>query len=351
MKKVLIIGLTPPLEGGSQQHIFEIVKRLNKKKFDITVLTQKASLCKKYARCIEIPLKNKPGYGQSFEFFSAVKKMLYAFKEYDIIHLQENYLFLLIPALKRITSAKIIATVHGMKGFKYYDNKVLWWIFKNKLKKADRIIAISPTDKLLLEKISNNVTYIPNGVDISAYKGRAKINKKIVFIGRIHEQKGVIYLLRAFETLSREFPEFKLEIIGKLNEYSAELKKQFPDKRIVWKGYVSNRKEIAKELKSAYCIVLPSLWEGLPLTLLESLASQRPVITTSLPVISMIVNNQKNCILVSPKNSDEIIETVTYFVNNPASASKIGKQGKLLSQNYSWGAITNKLAKIYGEKN
>ena len=347
--KILIIGLTPPLEGGSQQHIFEVVKRLDKKGVDVTVLTQKGTLCNKYVRCIEIPLKNKSGYAQSFEFYNQVKKMIGSFKGYDVIHLHESYLFLLIPALKRTTKAKVIATVHGLKGFKYYDCKLLWWIFKNKLNRADKLIAVSPAELADLKKeIRVPIEYISNGVDISIYKKVSpKISKKITFIGRIHEQKGLIYLLEAFEKIKNKFPDLKLEIVGRINDYALELKKRYLDKRIIWKGYISDRQIMAKELKSAHCIVLPSLWEaGPPLTLFESWAAGRPVIISSLKYMQPIVNS-KNSFLVRPKDSNELAKAIAKVILDKRLASKIAKEGHKSVKFYDWKNIALQTKKVY----
>jgi glycosyltransferase involved in cell wall biosynthesis len=81
-------------------------------------------------------------------------------------------------------------------------------------------------------------------VDLSVYSERIRVDNKITFIGRIHEQKGIVYLLEAFDKIKNEIPEYRLEIIGKINDYALDLQDKFRDKRIVWTGFINDRKEI-----------------------------------------------------------------------------------------------------------
>lgn len=343
-KQILMIGLTPPIEGGSEMHIYEVASRIAKiSRFDIKVFTQKNSICKDKIGIV-LP-KQHPLRILFFIFNLLLRLPKIMFLKYQIIHVHENYLFFFLPIFR--IRFKTIATVHGIEGFKFYDNKFLWFFYKQALKAANIIIAVSKEDKQLLEREFKNVVHIPNGVDTPLYdKIRTKTEKRIMFIGRIHEQKGIIYLLKAFSLLTKQFPEFRLHIIGKINEYALGLKKEFPDKRIIWHGYISDRKAIAKLLKSAYCIVLPSLWEGLPLTLFEALASARPVIVSRIPSMN-IINENKNALFVNPADSADLSKKIILLIKNKKKANLIGKAGRKLAERYSWDNIALETSKVY----
>ena len=339
-KQILMIGLTPPLEGGSERHIYEISSILQ-----CTILTQKNSICKKK---IEIPIFKKIPIIKNLSF--ALLSFVYAFyllaskKRFDTIHIHENLLYFLAPILK--IRYRIIITVHGIKGFRFYDNKLLWVFFRYALKNADKIIAVSLDDKAILNKIFKDVSYIPNGVDLSLYKKiKEKTEKKIVFIGRIHEQKGIMYLLNAFNEFNKNNLEFKLEIIGEINDYAKNLMSEFNNSNIIWKGYLIDRAEIIKSLKSAYCIVLPSLWEGLPLTLFESLASARPVIISDIPAFKSVIKDE--ALFFRTKDSRDLAEKLNKLIENKEFAKKLGEKGSKLANLYSWKAIAKKTKEIY----
>lgn len=352
MKSVLMIGLTPPLEGGSERHIFELSKRLE----NVDVLTQKGSSCE---RKIELPVCGKSTFIRNISFFIScciysIKLLL--IKRYDTIHIHENLLYLLIPLLK--LRYEVIVTVHGLKGFKFHDKKYLWFFFVICLGYADKMIVVSPQDSLRLR----NAYYIPNGVDMSLYQDKTKVFKKITYIGRIHKQKGLIDLLEAFTRFNKNYGEFKLEIIGEINDYAKELMEwqrnlanyyakeiqelqsdtfHEPESNVIWRGYVSDRKEIAKSLKSACCIVLPSLWEGLPLTLFEALASGRPVIVSDIDAFKSIIENNE-AVFFEAGNSQDLEEQIEKVILH----NQIGNKGKGLAEQYDWNLIAQKYIEV-----
>ena len=95
-KRVLMIGLTSPLEGGSQRHIYEISSRMK----NCTVLTQKGSICKNK---IELPVIRRSIFLRNIFFaflcYLYMIKLL-IFKKYDVIHIHENVLYPLSFLLK-----------------------------------------------------------------------------------------------------------------------------------------------------------------------------------------------------------------------------------------------------------
>ena len=341
-EKILMMGFTPPEEGGSERHIFELSLRIR----NCEVFTQKNSACKSK---IEAPMIKKPLFLRNALFMIA--SLVYAVylavsfrKKYDIVHVHENLLYFAIPILK--LRHKVFATVHGINGFKFYDNKLLWLFFKSALHFADRIIAVSKEDKKELGREFDNVSYMPNGVDLSAYKGISpKIENKITFIGRIHEQKGIVYLLEAFENIENKFPDFKLEIIGEINDYAKELRERFRSKRIIWRGFVSSRKEIARSLKSAYCIALPSIWEGLPLTLFEALASERPVMLSDIKAFRSVVKDE--AVFFKPEDAGALSKKIMEMIKSQKKGESIGKKGARLAEKYGWENIALELDNLY----
>ncbi len=345
MKDILMMGLTPPEEGGSERHIFEISSRLD----NVNVLTQKNSICKNK---IGIKILKSSTLLRNVSF--AVSAFLYSLilvfslrKKYRTIHIHENLLYFLTPLLK--IRYNVVVTVHGIKGFKFYDNKILWFIFKQPLKLANRVISVNLEDKKILEKELKRVSYVPNGVDLFLYKNiNAKIENKISFIGRIHEQKGLVYLLEAFDKIKGNYPNFKLCIIGEINDYARELQKKFQDKRVIWKGFLSDREDIVRTLKSSYCIVLPSLWEGLPLTLFESLASGRPVIVSDIPAFKSVIKNE--ALFFDSKDSKDLKIKIEQIIENPKYANSLGGKGLKLSEEYDWSNIAKETKEVYYEK-
>lgn len=339
--KSLMIGWTPPKEGGSEQHIFELSSRTSS-----SVLTQRGSICRDK---IELAVPIKPVWLANFSFFIEAflysVYLLFSRKKYEVIHIHENILYFLVPILR--LRYKVVVTIHGINGFKFYDNKILWQIFKTPLLTASAIIAVNKADQSKLSRYFRNVFYIPNGVDVNLYaKTKSKVENKISFVGRIHEQKGVIYLLEAFSILSKKNPSLKLELIGDVNQYAQSLMKLFPNKNILWRGYMGDRKQLAKTLKSARVIVLPSLWEGLPLTLFEALGTARPVVLSDIPAFRSIITS-KEAIFAKAKNARDLADKVSQAIEDKAKSEIIGKNGQKKARLYDWSEIASSLEKVY----
>ncbi|MEK6935106.1 MAG: glycosyltransferase family 4 protein [Nanoarchaeota archaeon] len=341
MLKTLMIGLTPPLEGGSERHIFEVASRMD----NVVVLTQKGSLCKDK---IEIYVSKMRGYMQSLTFFLSVFFNLprIFLSKFDTVHIHENYLFLLLPLFK--IKFNTVVTIHGISGFRFYENKLIWSIFRKVLKFSDKIIVVSLPEKHILEEEFKNTYYITNGVDNSVYDDiRVDVEKKITFVGRIHEQKGILYLLEAFYKIKDKRPEFRLELIGEINDEAKEFMRKFPDKRIIWRGFILDRKELFREIKSSYVLVYPSLWEALPWpALLEGLGSGRPAIASDLKGMNEIFLNKENILLVESKNSDDIYEKLLKVIEDEKFANFIGSNGKKEAKKYDWGNIVIKVNEV-----
>lgn len=348
MKKALIVGLTPPLEGGSETHIKELEQRIS----NSWALTQKGSSCQKK---IELFILSSKGFLKSISFFGSALAysvgMLLSKKRFDIVHIHENFGYFLAPLLK--IRYKVIITVHGITGFKFYENKILWFFFKNALKFADKIVSVSIGDKHELEKDGLKVEYVPNGVDLALMDEikSVKEKKRIVFVGRIHEQKGLRYLLEAFNSLSKELKDYELHIIGKNEgEYYEYIKKEFPNTKVKFRGFITDRKKLFNEIKSAQILVFPSLWEALPWpALLEGMSSGKPVIASDLKGMRLVFKDGKNIVLTKPSNSKDIAQKLMYLVKNKTMAHKIGKEGEKLARKYSWDSTSEKIEKIYNK--
>ena len=346
--RILMIGLTPTRKetGGSEKHICEIAKRLAKS-YDISVLTQKGSMCSDFAKTFEINLPNTQLF-RSLVFFVNVLVYVLFSKKYDIIHIHENYLFLLTPILK--LRAKLVATVHGCVGFRYYDILPLRLIYFNLLKFANKVIFVSEHDYSLFKEKIPQAICIPNGVDISKFKQSKRVVDNVIYFGRFHPQKGIEYLLQAFANFVKQYKNYKLILIGKENDYCTYLKSLVESEKIpnvVFAGYVDDI-VLTNTLESAKIIVLPSLFEGQSIAVLEALASGRPLITTNI-LANKFLERENTALLVEPADSEALASAIIKLVENNKLADKLAETGRKLSQKYDWNVIAELVGKTYGE--
>lgn len=155
----------------------------------------------------------------------------------------------------------------------------------------------NPIDKALIDEKSKA---------LSPYDKDDK-SIKFVWTARIHRSKGQDILVRAFYIVHQAIPNSKLYLIGKyeLNDtYFQGLEKYIKDNRlsdsVIFTGFDDNP---YKWVANAECYVMPSRKEGLPNSLIDAMYLGKPVVaTTCVPIVSRIVKDGYNGILVSPED-------------------------------------------------
>ena len=140
-------------------------------------------------------------------------------------------------------------------------------------------------------------------------------DKRIVTAARLAEAKNLPLLINAFNTISRKYGEYRLEIYGEGPDRK-KLEKMIYDlelvDKVILKGYTKNLHE---EIKTAACFVLASNYEGISNAMLEALGLGVPTICTDCPIggARMFIENMKNGILV-PVGDQKALETAIELV-------------------------------------
>ncbi len=376
----MIIEAWHPIWGGGQKVAYEISKRLSEN-YNIKVDLFVMNLAGKQENFVE-NINNK------FRVIYVGKKRNWTFKdrifwlldlvnivrkfhkkyEYNLIYAHSTLPGLPGKLLSKWLRIPVVFHVHGSsvetlekmygKGLKTKILKFLN-IFIQRMIKYD--LEITVDRKFLEYKNVNKPIYIPNGVDIEKFD-EIKVSKsedifKILFVGRLHPQKGLKYLIEAAKTLFKNKYiniNYRFIIIGDGEEKSIlkELVKRYGLEDIfIFKGYLSGYKLI-KEYKSSHLFILPSLYEGFPLTILEAWAAKLPVLVSNVGEIPFIVKEGYNGFLVNPSDVNDLTEKLRLILDmDKTYLKKIGENGyNLVKNNYDWNIITgnifNKLVKL-----
>lgn len=234
---------------------------------------------------------------------------------------------------------------------------------RDALNRADRIICVSGDTKKWLLKVYGKrylkkIKTIPGGVDLEAYNNfeRIKIinkkydlkNKKIViFVGKLTQPKGVIYLVKAAPKIKGE-----IFILGEGDE-GPKLKQYIEEKNIKnvhLLGYFG--KERTKELKEFYrradVLVVPSIWdEPLGLVVLEAMASGTVVVASKKGGIPLAVKDGVNGFLVRARSSKAIAQAVNKILQNPILTQKMATAAmKTVKERFDWLLIARRFEDI-----
>ncbi|MEK7464047.1 MAG: glycosyltransferase family 4 protein [Patescibacteria group bacterium] len=203
-------------------------------------------------------------------------------------------------------------------------------------------------------KFSKTVEYIPNGVNTKEFfpaqvvKDTSKL--KLLFVGRLVEQKGVTYLIKAVEQIILKNPSLKdaisCDVIGdgSLREsLEAEAKSKNLEHAFSFLGWAS-RADLPAYYQKADVFVLPSFDEGMPNVVLEAIASGMAIIATDIAGNDELVESGSNGFLY--KDHKDLSEIIEKFIKDPDLRTSFGKASELKSQTFSWKMVAEKYINI-----
>jgi len=361
-----LISSQPNNFYGGDIAVLNIVRHLDKERYipivasfaetrhaDIPFLIKEAQ--NRGIAAILIPCRGRFDYN----VIGALRRILID-QKIDVIHCH-GYKADIIGCLAcRFLPVKKIATIHG------------WWVGRSiklrlydiidaiALRGFDRVIAVSSFlgDSVKKKGIADNrVMHIPNGVDCDAIEKADGSGVRAEFklsaddivvgtVGRLSKEKGQKYLLAAV----KEIPDITVMIVGagplgeSLIRHAREL--GIAD-RVIFTGF---RTDIYDFLAAFDIFALPSLSEGMPLSLLEAMAAGKPVVATQVGGIPAVMKNRETGILIAPGNTGYLVEAIRTLLKNPDWAKDLGAASRReVRTDFSVVSIADRYAAVYGD--
>ena len=209
---------------------------------------------------------------------------------------------------------------------------------------ADQSIVTNREALLFLQLRYNlppdRVWFIPNGVGPEFFHARSfsgGIATKLLFVGTWIDHKGIYYLAKAFEKVLRVIPEARLTIAGCL-ELEEKVRRCFaPAAQAaleVW-PFVA-RGEISSLYAKHEIFVLPSLMEGMPLVLLEAMASGMAVVTTESSGMTDMVEDSHDGLFVIPGDTESLSAAMVRLCRDPELRLRLGSAAQEKMKRYTW---------------
>ena len=277
----------------------------------------------------------------------------------DIVHSQ--MIGMGVPALAAKKLFGIPYIIWGRGSDVYLTRKYERLFLKPVLKKADAVIALTEQMKEKIgEFYERDAFVIPNGINLEEYAGLSKENlraelqfgrsdKVIIYIGRLSPVKGVEYLIRAMRLVKDKEPDAKLMLIGDGSEkekLKSIIKKLNLEHLVMHLPQLPNQ-NIPKYAVASDVLVLPSLSEGFPMTILEAMASGLPIVSTKVSGLPEIVKEGKNGFLVEPGNPEQLADKILLLLKDDGVRATMSANNKESVKQYGWETVIGKLEKIY----
>ena len=270
----------------------------------------------------------------------------------DIIH-AHDFGSMMWPILCKILKPKLklIYTIHSSPDVKNW-NKITLLINRYFI---DMNIAIS--EDILNDCVKNKLKAkkIYNGIDIKSWKlsqGDTRIFR-IINVARItHQIKGQDILIKALKDCKDKGIKFVCDLVGEVNDVKSckYLKTLTKDSDLSDEiNFLENREDVPDLLAQSDLFILPSRIEGLPLSLLEAMASRLPVIASNISGSAELVEHGKNGLLFESENHSDLAEKILFLYNNREEMKRLAENAvesaqrfdiSVMVENY-WGLYKN----------
>jgi glycosyltransferase involved in cell wall biosynthesis len=373
--KILFLNHSSPLkEGGVETRTREVAWRMAKLGHQVTILCGKTQvddpdivevngvqiitkkilplwLLRSYPYPHYLPLAAANLFLMFHLYFFLRKEKIDLVRE-DIAPFPPSFLlsFFTLPA-----SPKRMAVVHmlakSLKDWVKYYGKVFGFggylmnrLLRSGILKYTKIVsdAIWFADELKESPaIANRVYYVPNGVDITVFNkvGNRPSNGQVrlLSVGRLVDTKGHRYLIEALSHIKPQFPNIRLNILGNgpLKAPLLQLAKERGVDDMIEIIPPINHQQMPELLTQYDFFVMPSLWEGLPVSLIEAMASKLPIIATDIPAITDVLNKE-SAVFAEKENAVDLAQKLQWAVEHRSEVRRYAESAYAISKKFDW---------------
>src|SRR3989338_7998184 len=338
MQRINLLYVITKLElGGAQKQLLSLINHLDQDKFKPFLFTAKEGflipeaqalngLTLKKSRCLERPINPLKDLLALIEIYWFIKR-----NNIRIVHTHSSKAGILGRWAARLAKVKIIIhTVHGWSFNDYQpraERLFFIWLERLSARFSDRLVVVSYYDrqKGLHNHIGkeNKYTLIRYGVDYTEFNIKEQntreelgINPEDLAVGMIacfKPQKSPRDFIRLAFLTKRILPDARFLLVcdGALRKKIEKLIHKFNlEKQIILTGW---RRDIPRILSAIDVFVLTSLWEGLPISVLEAMATSKPVITTHTGGVAEIIIEGGAGVFGSPCEKNKKTQKITLF--------------------------------------
>jgi len=329
----------------------------------------------------DVPARWSGAYGRRVAFPLAVRaRVTAAAREgcgYDVVNVHEPSAAPAVFARKRNGNAAVVVTSHGLERRAWalakeearfgreapgWRTRLLYppsglWAGSWALRGADHVFCLNEEDRYeLVEQLgrpAHTVTRITPGADLvfaMIAGGRDYARRlRLLFAGTWRKNKGTEDLVPAFTALARRHESLSLRVVG-AGVPSGGVQERFPEdvRSRVSCATPSDERGTAEEFAAADIFVLPSLFEGTPLTLMQAMMSGLPIVTTATCGMKDVVVDRRNGLLVPIRRPDLVSAAVEALLADCGLRAGLGTSARSDAlQRHTWDCAAEPVLRAY----
>lgn len=337
MKKKILFIITHLELGGAQKQLFSLIKNLDSDKYSLYLCAgDKGRLKKEFTNLSLLRVNLIPELVRRispFDDLVAFAKLYFFIREnkFDIVHTHSPKASILGRWAARLAGVRnIVYTVHGWP-FHDFLNPLSYYLYlfleKISAPITKKIIVVSSSDSRegIKKKVfsADKFVIIHYGLDIE-WVNRIFLKRKscpsfedlIINISCLKPQKGLACFLDTAEIVRSRRTDTRFSVIGNGPLYESvnrEIEKRGLTGCLSLEGWMD---DVSGFLSRASVLVITSLWEGLPLAVIEAAASGVPIVATDTGGVLDILEDGDNGIIVKRKNAKDIAAAILAIMNN-----------------------------------
>ena len=379
--KIKVLHIITRLDkGGSAENTFLTVKGLDKKRYDVTLMSgpvqdpsqeRRSQVEECGIQYIHNPVLVR-NINMVYDAIALFKICRFLTKEkFDVVHTHTSKAGLLGRFAAKFAGAPLVVhTPHGHVFFGYFGplkTKIFILLEKLANRMTDKIVALTHREKA--DYISyrtcpeEKITVIHSGIELNKFQEyplaeKTKLKKEIGLpgdsfvvgtVGRLVPVKGPEFLIKASQTIIPAHPNTYFLFAGDgplKKDLQKKAKEAGEEKNIVFLGW---RDDIAHILSVFDVFCLPSLNEGMGRVLVEAMAHGIPIVASEVGGIPDLITPGKNGFLVPPKNPEELAKHIQILIEDENKRRKMGEAGKKMAPRFSHDTMVKNIAELYEE--
>jgi glycosyltransferase involved in cell wall biosynthesis len=318
--------------GGMERLLVEFAKHADRERFDlrfVSLTTRRGTVADEIealgwpVAALDIPQGLRPG---------AIWRLRDLFRRHrpDVVHTHNTKPHLLATPAARLASVPVVVqTRHGQP---FGTSRRRYGAFKLLSLLTDKVVCVSADSERLTATAGvprRRLGTILNGIDLSKFRYHGPIpDGPALCVARLSPEKGVATLIEAAALLAKRRPAFRLHIAGGgtcMGDLAGMVERHAIGANVRLLG---ERPDVPALLGGASLFVLPSLTEGVSLTLLEAMASGLPVVATAVGGTPEVVDDGRTGLLVPASDPAAMADAIERVLDEPDRAHAMGLAGR-----------------------